>query len=310
MRNIIQRPGSRLLLLLLLLLGRAVHAEPEKVTFRFAPPDGTTFEQTLVQNETVLAGARERITYVTRTTSRLRFAKTADGYTLTSTPVSITMDLEGEKFEDPLLDFFETLAVTYHLDAGGNIRALEGYEALEERLEKASPDETSFQLMAKLMQPETFVARDKEEWHRRISSFAGRTYEIGSRSTTEFPITLAVGKRVLFHTVTELVGKEKCGDRVCVRLRFRSDADVPPSVERLAGERASDAGGEDVEFSDITMSYTGERLIDPATMLIYSETQEWTVRADMAVSGDSMPFTQHEKREYTFEYAKGAPAKP
>jgi hypothetical protein len=315
MRNARHRPRLRFVLLLLTLFIQPVQAEPEKVTFRFAPPDGTTFEQTLVTTKTTDLGAQGKRTDVTRAVVRLRFDKTADGYTLTGTPVAMTMHRDGQEVENPLFDVLASLTFTYRLDADGSIRAIEGYDVLADRLRNAFPDEAVFQALSKVLNAETMVAREKEDWSGRISSFSGGTYEIGSRWTTESPFALPNGETITFYTATELVGKEKCGDRDCVRIRFRYDTDAS-ALGKLAGEVVSDAvkaaGAQDpgLQISKSKITGGGERLIDPATMLIHSESLERTMRMDMATPGGTTPVTQHEKREYTFEYVKGGSAKP
>lgn len=315
MQHLSNRPSLRLLLLLLPLLARPVQAEPEKVTFRFAPPDGTTFEQILATTKTTDLGAQGKRTDVTRATVRLRFDKTADGYTLTGTPVSMTMHRDGQKVENPLFDILGSLTFTYRLDADGNIRAIEGYDVLADRLRKAFPDEATFQALSKVLNAEAMVAREKEEWSGRISSFSGGTYEIGSKWTTESPFALPDGETITFYTVTELVGQEKCGDRDCVRIRFRYDTDAS-ALGKLAGEVASDAAkavgseGGEIKMSKSKITGAGERVIDPATMLIYSESLERTMQMEMATPGGMVPVTQSEKREYTFDYSAGGRAKP
>jgi hypothetical protein len=51
---------------------------------------------------------------------------------------------------------------------------------------------------------------------------------------------------------------------------------------------------------------SGERLVDPATMLFYSETLTRTIQVPMEVPGQGkVPTTLEEKKTYHFDYGSG-----
>jgi hypothetical protein len=276
----------------------------ETVTFRFAPPDGTTFVQTLVTTKTLDAGAAGKRTDVQRSETRLRFDKAGDGWTLTATPISMTMTRDGQAVQNPVLDALKDLVVTYRLDAQGNIVAIQGFGNVQEKLIKALPPEAA-QAVAKLVTEEAMVAKEKAEWAGRISDFTGESFELGSSWTSEVPFALPTGEEILYYTRTEIAEKARCGDRDCVRIRFRYDTDasaIGAKVGESMSEVSKGVGGPEVQIKKTTITGGGERLIDPATMLIHSETLERTMNMEgMGVST--------EKREYTFEYQPVA-AKP
>lgn len=273
----------------------------ESVTFRFAPPDGTTFVQTLVTTKTLDAGVTGKRTDVQRSETRLRFDKTGDGWTLTATPISMTMTRDGQAVQNPVLEAMLGSVITYRLDAQGNIVAIRGFGEVQERLLKALPPEAA-QAVAKLVNEEAMVAKERAEWAGRIGDFAGQSFELGSSWTSEAPFALPTGEEIQFYTRTEIAEKARCGDKDCVRIRFRYDTDASAlgaKVGQSMNEISKEAGGPEVQIKKMTITGGGERLIDPATMLIHSETLERTTNMEgMGVST--------EKREYTFDYQPAA----
>ncbi|HWM93254.1 MAG TPA: hypothetical protein VN493_21000 [Thermoanaerobaculia bacterium] len=142
-------------------------------------------------------------------------------------------------------------------------------------------------------------------WAGRISDFTGQSFELGSSWTAEVPFALPSGEEIQFYTRTEIAEKVRCGDKDCVRIRFRYDSDASAmgaKIGQSVSEIAKGVGGPEVQIKKMTFTGGGERLIDPATMLIYSETLERTMNMEgMGIST--------EKREYTFDYQPAA-AKP
>lgn len=301
-------PALSLCLLLLLAAGplraqaeKKIEKKAEEVTFRFAPPHGTTCVQTVVTTKATEVGGKKQ-TEVARSKARLRFDKSADGYTLTATPVSASVERDGQAVQNPVLDVLNGLVLTYRIDAEGNLVSVQGYEDVMERFRKALPPE-AVQAVSQVISADLLVAKEKAEWAGRIGDFVGATLELGSSWTAEAPFALPTGEQVQFYTRTELAEKVKCGERDCVRIRFRYDSDasaVGAKVEQMVKDIAKGAGGENpgLQLGKMTITGGGERVLDPATMLVYSETMERTLRMESAQG----PVIRTEKKEYSFEY--------
>lgn len=270
---------AALAILVLLLPPRAATSADaaDTVTFRFAPPDGTTYVETLVLTRTLEAGDTVQRTDLQKGQARVRLDKTADGWTMTGTPISMSMESDGQPIRSPIVDALKGVVAIYRLDSLGNLLSIQGYEGLAEKVSQGLPPEEA-QALAKSFAPESILAREKVEWDARIGDYTGKTFELGSSWVTEAPLALPSGGEVQLRTRTELE-RTKCGDRDCVRLRFRYDSDTP----RITG--------------------TGERIIDPSTMLIYSE---WIERTFPVHDG----MVLRERRGQTFDYSPPASAVP
>lgn len=267
------RRTTALALLVLLLPLRAAWPA-ETVTFRFSPPDGISYVETVVLTRTLEAGAAPSRTDLQKGQARVRYDKTADGWTVTGTPISMSMETDGKSIQSPILEALKGVVAVYRLDPQGNLLSVQGYEGLAETVSKGlAPEEA--QALAKAFDQESILAREKVEWSSRIGDFTGKTFEIGSSWTTEAPLALPSGGEVQLRTHTTLE-RATCGDGDCVRLQFRYESDAPK------------------------VSGTGERVIDPSTMLIHSEVIEriLPVRDGMVL---------RERREQSFDYSPAAP---
>lgn len=272
-----RRTTALALLVLLLPLWAAQSAESaetaETVTFRFSPPDGISYVETVVLTRTLEAGAAPSRTDLRKGQARVRYDKTADGWTVTGTPISMSLETDGKPIQSPLLEALKGVVATYRLDSQGNLLSVHGYEGLLEKVSKGLPPEEA-QALAKAFDPESILAREKAEWSSRIGNFIGKTFEIGSSWTTEAPLALPSGGEVQLRTHTTLE-RAACGEGDCVRLRFLYDSDAP----KVTG--------------------TGERVIDPSTMLIYSEVIERTLPV---LDG----LVMRERKEQTYDYSPEA----
>lgn len=289
------------LALTFLLLPVLAWSDAESVTFRFAPPDGTTFVQTLVTTKTTEIGSQKQ-TDATRSKVRLRFEKKPQGYILTGTPLSMTLERNGQAVENPLLDVLSQTVITYRIDPQGNLVAVQGYGEFQDRLFKTLPPQ-AVQALSKVVNEEAMVAREKAEWAGRIGDFSGNTLELGSSWTSASPFDLPSGEQIRFYTRTDVVGKERCGARDCVRIRFRYDTDASALgavAQKMVREVAAAAGAprdstEAVKVGRMGLSGGGERLVDPATLLVHAETLERTITMEGGA-------TVRETREYSFEF--------
>lgn len=274
-----RRPAALAILVLLLPLRAAQSAETaetaETVTFRFAPPDGTTGVETVILTRTREAGATIQRTDVQKGQARVRFDKAPDGWIMTGTPISMSVETDGKPVASPILAALQGVVATYRLDSRGNLVSIQGYEGLAEKASQGLPPEEA-RALAQALAPESILAREKVEWSSRIGQYTGRTFELGSAWTTEAPLALPSGGEVQVRTRVELAERTPCGvDRSCVRLRFRYDSDAA------------------------AISGTGERVVDPSTLLTYFERTERVIPVQDGL-------VLRERREQTFDYSPAA----
>ena len=297
------RPERRAALAPLLVcagLALAAGGDAERVSFRFAPPDGTDCTQTLSVTRTKVFAGLGRQSDRWESVTRLVFERSGDGYTVTATPLSLEMSRDGQSVQDPVRDLLQDIVIRYRIGSDGRIRSVEGFEGLREKIQAAFPPELAVTL-APLLSEEALVARERAEWDARIGDFAGREFALGESFESELPFTLPNGESLVQTTRTSVPGLEPCAAGSCARVSVRYDSDAAG----LAGEAAGAPG------AGSRVSGTATRLVDPATLLIQSETGSQTIEMTVEVPGQGpVPATLTEERSYRFEYRQGGPPAP
>ena len=286
--------------------GIVASATAQEIHFRFNPPDDfpayvSTYKNTQISE----MGALGKRTRVSEVKTKVTIDKTPGGYSVTSMPISVTMAQDGKPVEDPILSFLQNITVTYELDADGQLVKIRGFEGTIEKL-KASLPAGLPPTVAALLSEETFINGATQEWDARIGSFVGMDAEIGDVWAGVEETPLPIGGTITFYSVTKLVEQVKFDDVDCVRLEFSFNSDAE-ELKNLMGDMWEGlAEMADMEatpsVSSTKIAGKGERIIDPATMLIYSETVERTTKMMMAVPGrGEVEMTSVDKREYGYE---------
>ncbi|UCF80375.1 MAG: hypothetical protein JSV08_07650 [Acidobacteriota bacterium] len=283
----------------------------KKYTFRFNPPDGIEFSQTLTITKVQEMGELRKQTDVNVSKAQIAIRKKPAGYTATAKLLSTVMTRDGQAFRHPAMSVMEGLEITHELDREGRLAAVGGFDALKKRIQDKFDPQMAQMLSALLTEEAIANMANKEEaeWNGRIGNFIGRTVELGDvwTDTEEFP--LPTGKTVVFHTATKFTEEKECGGSNCLRVEFFYHS-KPAALEKLVGKTLGDlskaAGAEmEAEVSGMEVAGSGERLIDPATMLIYAERIERTVKAQMDVPEHGLvTAVTKETREYEFDYGK------
>ena len=286
--------------------GIVASATAQEIHFRFNPPDDfpayvSTYKNTQISE---MGGLGKR-TRVSEVKTKVTIDKTPEGYSVTYMPISFTMTQDGKRREDPILSFLQNITVTYELDVDGQLVKIRGFEGAIEKLKASLPGGLP-PTVASLLNEETFINGATQEWDARIGSYVGMDAEIGDVWAGVEETPLPIGGTMAFYSITKLAEQVKFDDVDCVRLEFSFDSDAE-ELKNLMGDMWEDlAEMADMEaapsVSDTKIAGKGERIIDPATMLIYSETVERTTKMMMAVPGQGeVEMTSIDKREYGYE---------
>ena len=286
--------------------GIVVSATAQEVHFRFNPPeDFPTYVSTYKNTQITVMGALGRRTRVSEAKTKVTIDNTPGGYSVTFIPISFTITQDGKPREDPILSFLQNITVTYELDVEGQLVKIRGFEGTIEKLKASLPGELP-PTVAALLSEETIINRAAQDWDARIGSYVGVDAEIGDVWAGVEETPLPMGGTVAFYSVTKLVEQVKFDDVDCVRLEFSFNTDGE-GLKDFMGDMWEDlAEMADMKaapsLSNAKIAGKGERIIDPATMLIYSETVERTTKMMMAVPGQGeVEMTSVDKREYGYE---------
>lgn len=279
----------------------------QELEFHFNPPDGITYTETLKTTKVKDMGSFGKQTDIGEVKSSVSIKRTSNGYAVTVTPVSMTMTRNRQVVNNPTTPILLDTVVTYDLDANGQLLAIQGYETLLERIQRVFPPAAAQSLSA-MFSEDAIVHKETAERNGRIGSYIGRVVKIGEvvNATEEF--SLPTGGTVVYYSTTKFVEQTKCGGHDCVRIQFFYNTDANALAELVGttvGEiaKAVDASEQAPGVSGVEIVGGGERLIDPATMLIYSESVTRTMKMLMDVPGQEKTMTTvQEKREYSFDY--------
>ena len=263
--------------------GTALAAE-ESLTFRYAPPTDTRYTLVLKSTTTRELDGIGRQTSEFQSRTAVTIARSGDGYAITAQPVSVRVKRDGRDVEDPVLAALQDVVTVHRLDATGRLLDVEGYDDLAEQLRARLPAEV-VDALAPAVDRERLVAEEKAEWQGRVGAFLGRTVQIGEvlKGTSR----VAVAGAILECDVeTRVAGRVPCGDGSCVRLS---------SAYREAGVPGDD--------SALRIHGGSEWVVDPETMLIFSESASRTTETDVDLPGRGrVHAVTVEQREYRYEY--------
>ncbi len=300
-----------LLLIAALLLPAAAPAET--VHFRFDPPDGELRLVTHKRTRVTEMGSRKD-TDVSEGRERWIFGKTKNGYSVRSYILSSSISRNGHPIASPMLTAMAGIELTYSIDGNGQIQSVEGYRALLGNVSKKFPPQL-MQMLTPLFDEGGLIRKDKADWQARIGRLAGKKAEIGETWMAAEPFALPAGGSAEVHSATRLDGWTESEGHRCVRLRvaYHSDAAelakfagesvvsaADSTAESTAGSTAPDPAAVPRPASSLTIVGEGERVIDPATMIIYSEKIVRTLTMEAELPGKGLTAIKVvETREYS-----------
>jgi hypothetical protein len=271
----------------------------EKVTFTFAPPDGLHYVQTVDTLRELATRDGKQQADRSESKAKVSIRKTPQGFVVTTVPISMTMSRDGEAVQDPSLEILDDTVVKLLVSPQGKLIRVEGYEEVARRVREAYPPEIAT-AVGRLLTPETLAARARAEWEGRISDFVGRTVAIGDSWDSAASFTFPSGQRLEYFMRTTLSGRAPCPSNTCVEIRFRYDSD-PKATGELSARvpDGTDGGSEEVRAKLASLTGAGIRVVDPATMIVYTERITRTMKLTMETKEGALPVVTREEQRYS-----------
>jgi len=293
----------------------ALYAQQDVITFTFNPPTPLSHTLTLKTTKIKGMGPSDTQTDVGVVKAKVSITKTSKGYRVVTTPSSISMTRNGTPMPpNPMVDRLMKVKVTCDLDPSGTMTAVRGYDevikTLKEELKTAMPAEQYKSLVASLPQiKDAAIAKEIVEWNGRIANFVGRTAKIGDTWVEDQVAQMPFGGPITFDMTTKIVEQAKRGKVDCVRIVFSYTTDAEGTKGFLQGAMDYFAkmapAGKAPKIVEVKIIGGGERVVDPKTMMIYSETNDRTITMAMDDPDEGrLQLTMQEKREYTYQYGK------
>ncbi|GAB4060859.1 hypothetical protein [Uliginosibacterium sediminicola] len=297
---------SALLVAPLTVMAQGTVAPPsDTFVFRFQPPEGITVRQTYKLERTRKIEGQASIQDESESQTEGQFRRVGDGFEYSPKTTASAARRNGAAITDPVLGLLSRIQMTYVISKGGEAIDVRGFADVEQLLKSSQPARIAAAL-APILNEASLVEQQKIEWNARYADFADGSFRIGDVIDVQAPQKLPNGETILYTIRTSFPGWEPCPAGRCIRLKqiYESDAaELGKLVEGVVG-RLSEAKAtpvQDDRGSRITGSLS--RLIDPKTMLIYSEEMKRSISMRIQVPGQGLwPVVQEETRTYTYAY--------
>jgi hypothetical protein len=265
----------------------ATPAAPEEVTFRFNPPLGVPYLETLRTTTTSQAAHGKGVGSLTETVYQVVFRR-APAQQLEQARSLVSMKVvQNERPLDlsRLLKVMQGQELVLHATEDGRYLSFSGGANLLERARQVLPAE-AYQAMRPRLDDKELATAQRAEWINRVEYFAGKTLAFGHPYVRASRLELADGRSLPVLDTLRLVGRARTADCDCLRLEITS-ANAPDTP------------------AGTTVTGRGTALIDAETSLLWSQTVDRTVRTKSQISeGFSVPVTLQVKGEYTLEHTR------
>lgn len=316
------RSALRLLLaavgVLLLAAGRTGAEPAQEKVFRFAPPEGTQCVLQTRRAETQSVGGTTIRKDVSEAKDRFNVAKSADGYTLTYEPISFNSTRNGAPFADPVLATLQESRLSLDVGADGRVRAVRGiteaFARLKEQLAQGGPSPV-LRILPSIEKDAT--ASVKADWNGKVAVLVGRSARVGATWKGADTIGTPFGGVIPVSATARILRVEKRGDRECVRVAYSFRSAGPglrQEVARWVGRSLKGPSGRAAGAPKVVAAEAvggGERLVDPDTMLFYSDTFGYTLKVTLNIpGGGQVQVTGKERREERYDYSAGTGEQP
>lgn len=281
----------------------------EEFVFRFQPPDGTRVRLTYTMQRNRLIEGQPATKDESETQTEGVFRRVGETFEYSPKTVAASMRRNGTPVNDPISGLLSKIQATYVVSAGGEAISIKGFGEIEAIIKSMMPAPLAAAL-APMLNEATLVGQQKAEWNARYAEFADGKFRIGDVIDVEAPQQLPNGTTITYTIRTKFPGWEPCAAGKCIRLEqvYESDAEELARMAQGVATRVAEA----VSIAPPTSQspkpaarITGSlsRLIDPKTMLIYSEQVKRTISMQLQVPGKgAVPTVQEESRTYSYAY--------
>lgn len=249
----------------------------DSFTFRFAPALDKPIIKTLKTQKRTLYGANS-LAENQETRTRLTATKSDDGYLLAYEPLSSSLTRDGKPVEDKILKTISDTTITYSVDKNGKLQSVAGFEDILNRLKEVT-DEATLAQLEKVIASDLLSEKVKDDWTGRYEDFVGKTAAVGDVWGLTRTITLPDGRTSTYYRAVSFTWREACAESSCIRVQeyYNSNLDeLATTLTELDLPMPENwpALPEGEEPGVATVTGDAERLINPSTMRIYSESQQ------------------------------------
>jgi len=290
MRQLLTSPEAVSTLALLLLAGCGGPPGPAPIAFRFAPPEGVEWARTEHHTRLAEVPGFGRSQFLGSVRSVVRVER-ASAWTLAWTERLESFDLTVDG-RNPFPDLSRAVAgleVVTEVMEDGEVTAVRGAERIEALIAQHAAAQG---LDDGAVPGGAWAHRESERaaWRERVQSLAGKSLGLGESVELAAAQDLGGGRELTHRVRLTPRALEPCGASECVKVEVAYASD-PAEVERYLGSPLSallpdsELAGAEVTLLAIEVSGGGERLVEPATLLVRKEKLEKKVRLTLRAPG-------------------------
>lgn len=290
------------------------YAQQDVIKFTFNPPTPLSYTVIVKTTKVNGTGPSDTQTSVGIIKVKADMTKTPKGYKLVQRPTSATVTRNGQPVpSNPLVDRLMKVNSTSDLDETGWMLNVQGFDEVIKVLSEQAKLELPAEQYQKLTDAmpgikKAATAQEITEWNGRVADFVGRSAKIGDTWVEDQTAELPYGM-ITYNTTTKIAERVRKGKVDCVRIAFTYTTDAEGTqkfMQAMMDSLAESAApGKAPKIVDVKISGGGERLVDPKTMLIYSETNDRTVTMILDDPDEGrLEVRMPEKKEYTYQYGK------
>jgi len=281
--------------------------KPAEVAFKYSPPVPITLLEQVTTRRTTLAAGMDAAEEVSVSKVKTRIEHEGDGFVINTEPASFDITRDGKTVKDPIVDVLQATKVTYHVDAEGKLKQIDGYKGVLDAASKVAPKALRDTLKM-LMSEEALTVRETAQWNSRIGDLTGQKGRKNAVWLGDGVWPLPDGTMAHYYIITMFSGFVDRDGRKLAKLDLLFEID-----QNKIRQRVNDLARDVVEgiptpkalakVPGFVITGKGERLIDPATMLTYSEKAQRDVTWMMKMGKDGdVKVLVLETKEYKVDY--------
>lgn len=292
---LIEKYCSIKVLMVLTLLFCSYGCGSDENVFVFNPKDGFKYKEFVSVDKTIttLSGGQKSRSKIDLE-NEVEVSETGKGFEYVVTTVKAQHLVDGVPINNPILDGMVLSPIVYDIAKSGEIRDVRGYDkVLEKALSRMTPQ--VIEQNKNMLSENNLKAQEMVNWKDKLENVLGRSVEIGSKWADVKNIDLPTGGVSQYYVATKVEGPSECeGVEKCLLISysFYTDKDnmqdyidsgstVPELDVKL--DKSLNSGGYRVE--NISISGNGARVVDPKTMIVYSDSSKTLMVMDIFIDG-------------------------
>ncbi len=286
------------------------------VPFTYAPPSGIQFEEQVNRVIGSDYGARGTRIDVFSATNVQKITRTESGYRVRMDINEIKALHNGKPVVNPIMDAMKETGLTYLVGANGRADKIEGINQIADILRAKIPKKKLTPELETQLAGSDMERKELADWNARYGAWNRQSFLPGKTYYGIGTYTLEPGLFIRYAILAKVVGSASCheGDRQksCVQIRFdyATEQDLIDKARRSSIREAA----EFLKKGDVVggrLDGHMDRIVDPKTLLIYSEVQKKTILFPLSINdNEEIRVRRIERMEYSYRYDHMAPRVP